>query len=301
MKSSTWTSTCPDPDNELTQLSKYGKRFSPVQFMDHGLFGEYNVNLDPAEVLRQLMDGMVPDPWEYCEAYYGWLSVVNVSQNIAGVSKTDEEDENQTAGELEMDDDEDEEDDEGPERQSSQRRRTGRRGRRRGRRGRRRRKRSDAEVSVEVELDVSLPKLIKAALEPDENNQDKGGGRIFKSAQIHMCTTAQLDTSFLSPGQGNPATFLLAFLGKTLRFNIIPFLTMTLKDVQIRSVDFSIAGDSGSNTPTVQLSLSYTEITYTYHVINASNMSLFHVDYHYKVGERGSPAEMKWSVLNPFA
>lgn len=290
-----------DPDMPGAGLAKTGLAMVPGSWMLHGLGGEYNVNVDPIAEINATLDGgghlgsmassaegaadaaasgdvggavggALGVVTEFWEAYKGWIPVVSVSQNIPGEAEENEfqmrqlmESKNgQSGGSNDVVTDFD-------------RRKVGR-----------------DTMSVEVHLDASFPKLLEAALDED-------GGTLFKSADVHLCTVASIDVRALTFGADNPAAALIQALVSAYMFNIIPYLTIGMRDVRIASVDYNLQGDADGVIPSAQVQLKFKKVTWTYHVINNSNMNLFNVEYTYEVGTRSAPAEFSLgNLLNPF-
>lgn len=290
-----------DPDMPGAGLAKTGLAMVPGSWMLHGLGGEYNVDVDPIGEINRTMDGgghlgsmasnaegagdaasegdvggavggALSVATEFWEAYKGWIPVVSVGQNIPGEA---EENEDQLRDLLNANNGEEG----GPPVAVTDfnRRKVGR-----------------DTMTVEVHLDAAFPKLLEAAL-------DKDGGTLFKCADVHLCTVASIDLRSLTLGSDNPAAQLIQALVGAYMFNIIPYLSINMRDVRVASVDFNLAGDSEGNTPTVQIQLKYKKVTWTYHVINGSNMNLYNVEFTYEVGTRSAPSEFSLGgLLNPF-
>lgn len=295
----------------MADMAKKGLRMLPLSWIAHGVIGEFNVDIDPVAELRG--DGAIAgaasgNVFQFYEAYKGWIGVVNVQHTIPGVAQTDEVDEEALARDAQ---------------DSLETRRTASmiaansHNQAAGRppltenelrnEGQRKTVRSNmlsgagvGELAVEVEIDTSLPKLIEWALHEEEGG--KKGGKEFKVVDLHMCTTAQIDVSQLTLGPDNPATALIQTLVGNLVFNIIPYLSIRMEKVRIKQVDFSIPADA--TVPTANLSLGFKKVTWTYHIINGSNMNLFNLSFEYEIGKRKQSSELSLGgmvpIPNPF-
>lgn len=295
----------PDTMPEIAQGAiKSALAMVPGSWMLHGLGGEYNVDVDPvAEINKALdgggslgriagnaqgaaesaasgdaagvADGVTSIAGEFWEAYKGWIPVESVEQTIISEAEAERQeltDENRRQAEggtyktvLA-----------GSNREGVE------------------------TIGVKVHLDVSFPKLLRAALEPDGSMD---GPTIFPSADIHLCTVASVDTRQLTLGSDSAAAQFIQTLIGFFLFNVVPYLTISMKDVQVANVAFQLDGDTGSSVPTADVQLEYKEITWSYHVINGSNMNLYSVDFSYDIRNRKPPSGglALGSMLNPFA
>lgn len=273
----------------MADMAKKGLRAVPMSWLAHGVIGEFNVDVDPVAELRALTSGDTPGITDFYEAYKGWIAVTNVTHNIPGVAQTDQQDEQALMDEFDGSADGDgtyEALQYGQQQQAA--------GLPLDRPGVKNAKRKGAarssmlsgagldQITVDVEIDCSLPKLIEWALHEEE--EGKKGGKEFKVADLHMCTTAQIDTSQLTLGSNSPAASLIQTLVGAMVFNIIPYLSFRMEKVRIMSIDLNVASDA--TVPTAQLVLKFNKITWTYHIINGSNMNLFDISFEYEIGPR---------------
>ena len=105
----------------------------------------------------------------------------------------------------------------------------------------------------------------------------------------------------LVPVLAVPAYWVLG-RSKFFLFNVIPYVTISMKNVQLREVSYNIPGDTDGSPPTANIVLKYEKITWSYHVINGSNMNLFSMDFTYDLLQRKDPSLglSLGSMLNPF-
>lgn len=265
----------------MADLAKTALRRLPMAWIAHGIKGEYNIDVDPVAILR----GDGTDLLNLGEAYAAWISVTSIDQTIQGAANRDEDDLEEQREQV---------------RNSAENGTDS--GSRRQSKTRMKKEKDDGRgrMSVTIEIDASLTQLIKGALEKD----DKGAPKIFDSAEVHMCTTAQIDLSALTAGNG-PAAGLIKTLAAALLFNIIPYLTIIMKKVTIESINFNIQGESGQSAPTATLSLKFQKVKWVYHIINQSNMNLIDMtaDYDYKARDKQKPSGLSLgvgTVVNPF-
>lgn len=297
----------------------------PGSWMLHGLGGEYNVDVDPVAELNKALDGEAFSGGitQFMEAYKGWVPVVSIQQSFTSEAEAERRNmegelarQNEQAAQVaaEMASRVARQEIEGqvaqqtydtlrqalpeadlsapdtPDSTSSGNVfRTGMSGDTSG----------VERIAVEVHLDVSFPKLLKAALKPKGSMKTP---EIFPSAEIHMCTTAAIDTRQLTMGSDSAAATLIQTLVGFLLYNIVPYLTISMKDVQVAEVSYDLLGDADGTTPTATVVLEYKEVTWSYHVINGSNMNLYSVDFSYDVRQRKPPSGglSLGSMLNPF-
>jgi type VI protein secretion system component Hcp len=264
-------------DGMMVDLAKAALRRLPMAWVAHGIKGEYNIDIDPVAMLR----GDGTDLLNFSEAYAAWISVRSINQTIEGAANRDRQELNKQWGAA-----------------------AGGNGAGAAPPAKRTAETTvsnDAppdhrgELTVDIEIDASLTQLIKAALEP--------GGKKFAVAEIHMCTTAQIDLSQLNPGNNNPAAGLIQTLAAALLFNIIPYLTIVMKNVTIESINFSLQGEQ-NDPPSATLSLKFEKVKWVYHIINQSNMNLIDMtaEYDYTIREEpdSGPSLGVGVVVNPF-
>jgi hypothetical protein len=266
------------PDMPGADLAKAGLRRLPMTWVTHGIKGEYNIDLDPVAMLR----GDGTDLLNFGEAYAAWISVRKVKQRIEGIAKRDSDLRNEQYGDA------------------SERSNGAGSGQAEGARRQMRtkwKKLDDpgGEVEVDIEIDASLTQLIKAALEHP-------GGKKFDVVEVHMCTTAQIDLSALTPNNNNPAAGLIKTLAAAMLFNIIPYLSIIMKDVTIQDIDFDLTGEQ-NDPPQASLTLKFQKVKWVYHIINQSNMNLIDVTAEYDYKNRETPKSklsLGGVVANPF-
>jgi type VI protein secretion system component Hcp len=258
-----------------SNIEKAAYRRLPMTWVTHGIKGEYNIDLDPVAMLR----GDGTDLMNFGEAYAAWIAVRKVRQNIEGIAKRDAERRRELNEENERSN-----------------------GAGSGQEGVRKQQRTKwnksddpgGELEVDIEIDASLPQLIKAALEKDKK---------FDVAEVHMCTTAQIDLSAITPNNNSPAAALIKTLGAAMLFNIIPYFSIVMKDVTIMDVDFDMTGEQ-NDPPQATLKLKFHKVKWCYHIINQSNMNLIDVyaEYDYKERKKPDPVPSLGMsvVVNPF-
>jgi len=270
-----------DPDMPMGDLAKMALRRLPMAWVAHGIKGEFNIDIDPVAMLK----GDGTDLLNFGEAYAAWISVRSINQQIHGAANIDREEKNQswavsTGGN-------------GAEGGSE----TGSGGRRQVKTQGKNERPPDnrGELTVVIDIDASLTQLIKAALEPKK-------GKKFKIAEVHMCTTAQIDLSQLNPGNNNPAAGLIKTLAAAFMFNIIPYLTVVMKGVTIDSISFDL--DADETSPKATLELKFEKVKWVYHIINQSNMNLIDMtaEYDYTIRDKpdSGPSLGLGVVVNPF-
>lgn len=268
----------------MADLAKTALRRVPMSWLLHGVKGEFNVDIDPLAMLR----GDDLDMLNFGEPYKAWIAVRSIDHDIEGAAVRDEDAERDRAAEFE-----------------SQLNSDGRSGNGAGPKKAvskvtdKRKDDSHGKLQATVEIDASLPSLIKATL--DTEDEGKTAGKMYEVADIHMCTTAQIDVSQLTMGSNSPAASLIQTLVGALVFNIIPYLTISMRRVKIESIDLNLEANP-DQPPTAVLHLSFEKCTWTYHVINGSNMSLLSssAEYDFFNRKKVDPGFSIGSVLNPF-
>jgi type VI protein secretion system component Hcp len=307
-----------------TGLVKAGLRMLPFSWLMHGIVGEFNVDIDPFEELRQLTQGRgeliraASNPMEFSKAYQAWLSVTNLHHSIEGVGKKDRRqtkknrdavtrEARKSAANIQGYHSQVQSGRYSPEALEAQVRANENKPGLRGDDEDDDAKQDHGEVTVEIEVDVSLPQLIKATLpQTGEDGADASKptspGKQFDIAEVHMCTTAQIDASKLTLGMNNPAASLIKTLVEAFIFNIIPYFSISMRNVTIEKIDMNLQGEM-STPPVVSLDLSFEKATYTYYMINGSNMNMFNLSTEFNYKDRKDPATMEWSLgslMNPF-
>lgn len=261
-----------DPDMPMADLAKAALRRLPMAWVAHGIKGEFNIDIDPVAMLK----GDGTDLLNFGEAYAAWISVRNINQTIEGTASREREEWNAARDRAE------------------QNQQGGGNGDTKRRIETKAQAPNRGKLSVDIDLDASLTQLIKAALETKSKK--------FKVAEVHMCTTAQIDLSQLNPGNNNPAMGLIKTLAAALLFNIIPYLTIVMKGVTIESIQFGLDADEPS--PKATLELQFEKVKWVYHIINQSNMNLIDMtaEYDYTIRDKpeSGPSLGVGVVVNPF-
>lgn len=291
----------------------------PGSWMLHGLGGENSVDVDPVAAMYKALEGDFPD--SFWNAYKGWIPVVGVQQSFTSAAEAERRDIEGTlarqneavakqaaaaaaaAARGEVDEALGEVVDQINQSSEMQLSTPDTKGTSSGgvfKTAMTNETSGVERISVEVQLDVSFPKLLKATLKPEGSLKSP---KVFPSADIHLCTVASVDTRQLVMGSDSPAAQFIETLVSFFLFNIIPYVTISMKDVQVTEVSYNIPADAGGSPPTATVVLEYKEITWSYHVINGSNMNLFTVDFSYDVRQRKDPSSglSLGSMLNPFA
>lgn len=273
-----------DPDMPMADLAKAALRRVPMSWLAHGVKGEFNVDIDPLAMLR----GDDLDMLNFGEPYKAWIAVRSIDHDIEGAAVRDDDAERDNAAEFES--------------QLNSGGRTGNGAAPPKATTKAKDKSKDTshgKLQATVEIDASLPSLIKATL--DTEDEGKKAGKTYDVADIHMCTTAQIDVSQLTMGSNSPAAALIQTLVGFLVFNIIPYLTISMRKVKIESIDLNLEANP-DQPPTAVLHLSFEKCIWTYHVINGSNMSLLSssAEYDFFNRKKMEPGFSIGSVLNPF-
>jgi type VI protein secretion system component Hcp len=228
-----------------------------------------------------MLKGDGTDLLNFGEAYAAWISVRSIDQTIHGAANIDRDERNKSWGVKAGGNGAGGEG--GPRRQSITQGSSDLPPENKG------------EMKVTIDLDASITQLIKAALEPKK-------GKKFKVAEIHMCTTAQIDLSQLNPGNNNPAAGLIKTLAAAFMFNIIPYMTIVMKGVTIDEIQFDLEADEVS--PKATLELKFEKVKWVYHIINQSNMNLIDMtaEYDYTIRDKpdSGPSLGLGVVVNPF-
>lgn len=328
-----------DPDMPFAPAAKTALSMVPGSWMLHGLGGEYNVDVDPIAEINKTLDGgghlgsmansaegsaeaaaegdvagavggALGVVGEFWDAYQGWIPVVSVSQTVPSSAEQARE---ATMSQLERFQQQT------IARTAAVARSAGRdaaeqllhasgvngdsNGPTRGTSG----NVPDAvsnfrnvdgvdRISVEIQLDVSFPRLMRAALKENP-------AKVFDSADIHLCTVSTVDLRQLTFNSDSPAAQLIQTLVGFHLFNVVPYLSISMRDVQIMEVSYNLLGDAEGAVPSANVNLRFEEVTWTYHVINGSNMNLYNVDFKYNIRKRESPSAglSLGSMINPFA
>ncbi|QDU41256.1 hypothetical protein Mal4_56210 [Maioricimonas rarisocia] len=328
-----------DPDMPFASAAKTALSMLPGSWMLHGLGGEYNVDVDPiAEINKTLdggghlgsmassaegaaesaaegdavgaIDGALGVVGEFWDAYQGWIPVVSVSQTVPSAAEQARE---AAMSQLERFQQET------MERTTAVAQQVGREAaeqvlRTNGPNG-------DANpatrgtsgsvpdavtgfrsidgvdrITAEIQLDVSFPRLLKAALKEKP-------AKVFDAAELHLCTVSTVDLRQLTFNSDSTAARLIRTLVGFHLFNVVPYLSISMRDVQIMEVSYNLLGDAEGSVPTANVNLRFEEVTWTYHVINGSNMNLYNIDFNYDIRKRKPPSGgfSLGSMINPFA
>jgi type VI protein secretion system component Hcp len=269
----------------MADLAKTALRRVPMSWLLHGVRGEFNVDIDPLAMLR----GDDLDMLNFGEPYKAWIAVRSIDHDIEGAASRDQDAEHERSAEFE-----------GQLNSTGGPPGNGTRPPKVSTGMKDRRKASNlGDLTATVEIDASLPSLIKATLETSEDG--KKAGKTYEVADIHMCTTAQIDVSQLTMGSNSPAASLIQTLVGALVFNIIPYLTISMRKVKIEKIDLDLEANP-EQPPAAVLSLSFEKAIWTYHVINGSNMSLLSSSAEFDFAKRKyeEPSFSIGSMLNPF-
>jgi type VI protein secretion system component Hcp len=266
----------------MADLAKAALRRVPMSWLLHGVKGEFNVDIDPLAMLR----GDDLDMLNFGEPYKAWIAVRRIDHDIEGAAVRDNDAERERAAEFDgqLNSGGGTDNGAGPKRAVS---------------NVKSKDDSHGKLQATVEIDASLPSLIKATLDTD--NEGKKAGKTYEVADIHMCTTAQIDVSQLTLGSNSPAAALIQTLVGFLVFNIIPYLTISMRKVKIEQINLNLEGNPDT-PPEAMLTLSFEKCIWTYHVINGSNMSLLSssAEYDFFNRQKVDPGFSIGSVLNPF-
>lgn len=281
----------------------------PGSWMMHGIAGEKNVDVDPVAALNKVASGeklVSGGVNAFFDPYKGWIPVVSVSQTVSSTAETSKRD---LISELEAANQEMERRMDalepgagaagitdplpppgGQSNGDSQRvYKTGMSGAGDG----------VERLTVEIQLDVSFPKILKSALKPATFT---GGKQKRDCADIHLCTHASVDVSQVTMGSDSPAARMIQTLLAAGLADQVPYLSIHMTDVSVAEVNFNLLGETEDTIPTATITLEYEEIKWTYHILNGSNMNLFDVDFEYDVKKRSPPPSgfSLGNLLNPF-